>query len=488
MIRLPKILLLFTLALAGLLLVPGAAHAHSGASPDFNSDGKVDFDDFFMFAGAFGSSSAAFDLSEDGKVNFDDFFLFAQHFGAPPDAPAADTFRELQTKIFNQSCLSSSCHSSAGKAGDLVLEEGLAYDSLVGVRSSTPSAAAAGLMRIDPGHPERSFLLTKLTGPGPDQGDLMPRGMSGLQGIEIDALRAWVQAGAPRAGLVPDAPRLGNLPTDLAAHFTPPAPPERGTQLHIGPFGIPPGKEREIFSTVRLNADHDLLVNRIEVVQPEGSHHFILYLWTGKTPPSAPGIRDFDPRSPMGIVDIFNKQFVTGSQTPRMTLTFPDGVGIRIPRGAVFDLNSHFVNLRGRETLMGEVYVNLYEAPAGAALQTAEPLFDSNFFINVPPGQTTATSQTWTTDQPIKVIALSSHMHRHGERFTIATLRDGKQVYESTAWDDPKVLNLNPPLALQPGDGFRYTCTHSNKDRDVPLRFGFTSEDEMCIMFGYYYK
>ena len=24
-------------------------------------------------------------------------------------------------------------------------------------------------------------------------------------------------------------------------------------------------------------------------------------------------------------------------------------------------------------------------------------------------------------------------------------------------------------------------------DRDVPLEFGFTSEDEMCIIVGYYY-
>jgi hypothetical protein len=470
------------------LLIPGAAHAHSGASPDFNGDGKVDFDDFFLFAGAFGSSAVKFDLSGNGNVDFDDFFLFAQRFGAPPGAPLADTFRELQTRVFNRNCLSASCHTSGRRAGGLVLEEGFAYEDLVGAKPDNPAAAAAGLLRVDPGRPERSFLLTKLTGPGPGQGDVMPRGVSGLRGIEIDALRAWVQAGAPRAGLVPDAPRLEDLPADLAVRFTPPAPPERGVQLRLGPFGIPPGREREVFSVVRPGLDRDLLVNKIEITMPEGSHHFILYLWTGRAQPPEPGIRDFDPKSPMGIVDIFNRQFVTGSQTSAMTYAFPDGVGLRVPRGAVFDLNSHFVNLRGRETLMGEVYVNLHEAPAGAALQAAEPLFDSNFAIHVPPGQTTSISQTWTARQAVRVITLSSHMHRHGERFTIQTLRDGRQVYESADWDDPEVLNLNPPLALQAGDGLRYTCTHSNRDRDVPLRFGFTSEDEMCIMFGYYYR
>ncbi|GEM_PF-3959647 len=48
---------------------------------DFNGDGGVDFDDFFLFAAAFGSQEARFDLSRDGRVNFDDFFLFAEQFG-----------------------------------------------------------------------------------------------------------------------------------------------------------------------------------------------------------------------------------------------------------------------------------------------------------------------------------------------------------------------------------------------------------------------
>jgi len=48
---------------------------------DFNGDGVVDFDDFFLFAAAFGSREARFDLSRDGRVDLDDFFLFAAAFG-----------------------------------------------------------------------------------------------------------------------------------------------------------------------------------------------------------------------------------------------------------------------------------------------------------------------------------------------------------------------------------------------------------------------
>ena len=52
---------------------------------DFNDSGSVDFDDFFLFADAFGQTvegeAARFDLNDDGAVGFDDFFLFADAFG-----------------------------------------------------------------------------------------------------------------------------------------------------------------------------------------------------------------------------------------------------------------------------------------------------------------------------------------------------------------------------------------------------------------------
>lgn len=60
---------------------PGGDGAPDARRADFDGDGRVGFDDFFLFAGAFGSSNARFDLSGDGRVDFDDFFRFASVFG-----------------------------------------------------------------------------------------------------------------------------------------------------------------------------------------------------------------------------------------------------------------------------------------------------------------------------------------------------------------------------------------------------------------------
>ena len=57
---------------------------------DFDGDGRIDFDDFFLFAGAFGGTDPVFDLDKSGRVDFDDFFIFAVDFGKiakPDDGP-----------------------------------------------------------------------------------------------------------------------------------------------------------------------------------------------------------------------------------------------------------------------------------------------------------------------------------------------------------------------------------------------------------------
>ncbi len=54
-------------------------------SADFNGSGQVGFDDFFLFAAAFGQPVTAvnkkFDLNQDGVIDTLDFFIFAEKFG-----------------------------------------------------------------------------------------------------------------------------------------------------------------------------------------------------------------------------------------------------------------------------------------------------------------------------------------------------------------------------------------------------------------------
>ncbi len=52
----------------------------SQATPDFDGSGAVDFDDFLMFAAAYGQKNSEFDLTGDGVVAFSDFIVFARNY------------------------------------------------------------------------------------------------------------------------------------------------------------------------------------------------------------------------------------------------------------------------------------------------------------------------------------------------------------------------------------------------------------------------
>ncbi len=468
----------------------GSAIAHS-VGPDFDGDHFVGFSDFVLFAQAFGTTQERFDLTGDGRVDFQDFVAFAGDFGKvvyeegeTQIVLTASTFEHLQRYIFNENCISSSCHTTSTAAGGLSLEPDVAYENLVDRDPQNPTALENSLKRVLPGAPDRSFLMTKLTGSAVGYGDPMPRG-STLSGVQIDAIRTWIAAGAPKQGVVEGMPNLSSLAVKRV--FEPPAPPEQGIQIHLTPFAIEPGKEREIFSTVTLGAAEDFMVNKIEIAQPEGSHHFIIYEVNDEEAHKLPaGLRDFNPTDLRQALGIFSRRFIIGTQMPHSAFEFPEGVVIPMPANAVYELNSHFVNTSGINTLIGEVYVNLHTIPAREVRHIAKPLFVTHLGFEIPPGQTVTSGASWTLDRDINLFLLSSHMHRHGKQFDI--FLGGNRIYRSLDWADPETLLFNPPLLIKAGEKVRFECTHENDDKPFTIRFGFTAEnDEMCIMLGYYY-
>ena len=63
---------------------------------------------------------------------------------------------------------------------------------------------------------------------------------------------------------------------------------------------------------------------------------------------------------PVPVDIVTNRRFQVGSQQSFFTIAFPEGVGIKFDKTTSFDLNSHYLNLNGEKTLMGEVYVNFF--------------------------------------------------------------------------------------------------------------------------------
>ncbi len=524
-----KQLIYSTLILFLVIGVSFSALGHGEGSTlleDVNKDGTVNIQDLVLVANALGqpgdrTAEQNPDVNRDGIVNVLDLVRVSNSFGQT-EVEDNSAYHDIQDYVFDKSCASSTCHAAPANSANLNLTYGTSYNDLVGRVPQNPAAAAAGMKLVDPDNPDNSFLLTKLIGPGPDQGSPMPFGGGTIHNGKIEAIRTWIEAGAPQTGRVPGIGDLAVLrdPEDV---FQPPAPPPlgEGYQLHLPPFKIEPGTEREVYYHTRIKDENgdpvegDIFINRVEIFYPAGSHHFIIYRLTeeglakgllenGIIPDIAvnPGdtFRELDTDNPDPVFGIFggDRLFVVGTQTDDTLFQFPEGVGLRLPGDTVYDLNSHYINLLGDETLIGETYVNIYTIPEEEVQYEAVEIFVSNRAINVPPGTTRVAKLTWDVEGELKVrghdptstlnvFLLTSHMHRHGELFEIFQKSSGELLHRSIAYDDAPIDLFDPVLRLDPDDGLNFQCTHNNYDKDKPLTFGLTSEDEMCIIFGYYY-
>jgi hypothetical protein len=113
-----------------------------------------------------------------------------------PTAPPSVTLEQVQAAVFSPSCAVQFCHSGDFPAAGLNLEEDRSFGELVGVVPTTP--AAAGLLLVEPGNPEDSFLYIKIVGPRfPAEGSRMPLLGEPLGEEQIQLVRDWI------AGLEP---------------------------------------------------------------------------------------------------------------------------------------------------------------------------------------------------------------------------------------------------------------------------------------------
>jgi hypothetical protein len=402
------------------------------------------------------------------------------------------SFALLQRKIVNQHCATAGCHSAASKAGGLVLEPSVSYSNLVNAMPVNSAARAAGYKLVLPNQPDSSFLFLKVNAALPTQfGDRMPlNAMTGLTSSAREFIRQWIASGAPLSGDVADA-RLLAQPALMSDPFTLLAPPVQGVQLHLRPFAVDQGKEREIFVYDRISNSDTLYVNRVEVNMRSGSHHFILYKFGLSGLYQSGQVRDLNTETVLREMQLGSyREFLIGSQTPYLSYTLPEGVVLALNPNQGFDLNSHYVNSNPSTVLIGEVQVNLHTVPKSNNHKVAIPLFDNYLAFVLPRRQRTLVQRTVIFQEARNVFMLTSHTHKRGESFKIFSVGgpgDGTLVYENFSWDHPVTKTFSPPLRFDAGTGYRIEVVYNNEtDRDI--RFGFTSEDEMCIVIGYYYR
>ncbi len=437
------------------------------------------------------------------------------------------TFDALQTLVFDRGgCSAELCHGSA-MSGGLDLRVGNSYDSLV----EAPSLVSSSHNRVEPGQPGQSVLFFKLadaTNPSlgyPSLLSAMPTGGAPpISEEQLEAIRMWIQAGAPETGSVGDSEQgqsdkmaelLGAcLPPATPVTILPLAPPaaDKGIQFRMPSFLLPAETETEVcfaqyydFSDVVPEEFQDgevFYINGSRVRQDPQSHHLTIQHsglgpewvtdeafgeWTCKNgdlggQPCDPldlsacgaGLCGSEPANniaclgfgpPEASQGFIGNERLGGAGTAQETTPPRDGVYREFPIRGILYWNSHAFNLTREEHNMNARMNVLFTDDLQRELIDAT---DSTH-IYIQAGQAPYTVETYCADhvvpQNYELLRISSHVHKRGGDFTV-DLPDGTQFYESFIYNDPVTLEMDPPMLFDSPDEaertLHYCATFNN--------------------------
>jgi hypothetical protein len=252
---------------------------------------------------------------------------------------------------------------------------------------------------------------------------------------------------------------------------------------------VGPGEELHRCQLVQV-PPRELWVSGIEHHYTKGSHHFLMYATTLK---SIPVGEDGQTDCPNGDEGPFKYAagLMYASQTTDGVVAFPDGVGMHVDAGAVYLIQSHYINA-GKTPIDATVALKLTTTTQDKVKVRAAPFLFFDPFIYVP-GKSTGKSMTQSCGMPADITILSafSHYHQRGTKMTVwrdpsADSLSTDVMYSSHDWENP--VPLNEPITLKKGEHVRFQCEYDNtgSDQDV-IQGPRAATNEMCAFIGIYY-
>jgi hypothetical protein len=382
----------------------------------------------------------------------------------------SSTFELIQAAVFEKhSCADAVCHGVA-KSGGLDLRPDAAYDNLVDVDAQT----VPGQKRVLAGQSAASLLYVNLaakTRPEEWKAPLraMPPDLAApLSADELEAMRLWIEQGAPRAGVVRGTDALLNAclppPQPIEIKPLPPPAPGTGVQITMPRWFLGPHSEREIcFASyyditeqvppeLRL-PDGTFRYKYHQTRQDPLSHHMVPILYRGSTLPTSPvwgawqcrggahdgdacdplnttacgeGVCGSEPANSVGCIGYgpgdggigFSEAGISITQQTAEEFPYPPGVYGSLPMKGLILWSSHAFNLTDEPGRL-EAWLNFVFAHPEEEQTPATQIFDASavFKMDAPAFKTDEPCNIHVFPPDARVFELSSHMHKHGKRW-----------------------------------------------------------------------
>lgn len=386
----------------------------------------------------------------------------------------SNTYDLIQAAIFDRTgCSSQICHGEA-QAGGLDLREGLSYASLADVDAQT--VPGLKIKRVSAGQAAESLLWLNLaakTLPGQWKAPLRPMPLDPVPALsddELEAVRLWLEYGAPEEGVVPGTAELLDAclppPAPIQIKPLPPPPPGLGVQLKMPLWTLEARSEHEICIATYYDVTDQVPE---EARGPDGttfrykfhetrqdplSHHMVPIIYEGVASVDSPawgqwtchqGPRDGQACIPtdlgfcgdggqcatqratsIGCLGYGPGDGGIGFTAPGISITqetageFPLSPGVyeELPLKGIILWSSHAFNLTDQPGKL-ESWVNFEFAIGQDQITKAENLFEAQsiFTMLAAPFSTDEVCQVTTFDENTHVFEWSSHMHKRGKRW-----------------------------------------------------------------------
>lgn len=268
--------------------------------------------------------------------------------------------------------------------------------------------------------------------------------------------------------------------------------PSRGFRVASLGRAIAPGEDVEYCEIGELpgTPDDEYIASAFEVANGRGSHHIIISAAQPGTPADA-RIRARSIGEQIPCISA-GSQFGTdgmitlaGAQTSYGRLDFPEGVGLRMHGGQRIVFDYHYLNT-GEEAIPAKSAIAVHTTEARDDITIATGYAFTNFTLDVPPGTERTFTASCKLERDAIVMGVGRHTHRLGTDFAVwfeGGSQHGEHIWTSHDWEHELSFSFPEPRLVKAGEGFKFACGFLNEG-EVPLRFGTSATDEMCILSG----
>jgi len=250
------------------------------------------------------------------------------------------------------------------------------------------------------------------------------------------------------------------------------------TQLIGRSWSVPPGSA-DTYKCIRIAVTEDTWVSGFRAIAPPGTHHTVITISNNGSQ-----LGEYD--CSVGSLDL-KMLYASGVGTPE--LSFPDGVAMKLAAGQFINLNLHLFNASDTP-LSGTSGIEVYRRDPAGVVHEADMTFAGTTNIDVPSdGQPHTVTGGCQVNQQWNIFTVWPHMHQHAthQSFEITQGTTVTKVLDNKPYSFEEQVNYPmTTMTLNPGDRIKTTCTYVN-NTGVPLRFGDSSNEEMCFTGMYKY-